>query len=155
MLDVARSLSLHNALITREGSAAREAHAVPGETATPIKSNSIQTSCAGRAGRYILRLFGNRSINPPTGGPLISASGIIFLIPFPNASHKTAMRFDSRARIFSVISIALANPTIAGTFSVPDRMPFSWPPPTTSGFKMHDSRFKRRRTNNTPMPFGP
>ncbi len=40
-----------------------------------------------------------------------------------------------------------------GTFSVPDRMPRSWPPP--SMIAVSRTRGLRRRTYSAPTPFGP
>jgi len=48
------------------------------------------------------------------------------------------------------ISHALPNPTILATFSVPERIPFSWPPPSIMA-----STAKPFLINNAPTPFGP
>lgn len=45
---------------------------------------------------------------------------------------------------------ATPKPAIAGTFSVPPRMPLSCPPPNISGVSVTPSRIYKR-----PMPFGP
>ena len=48
------------------------------------------------------------------------------------------------------IAHAAPSPTMPGTFSVPDRRPRSWPPPTISG-----SSSVCLRTKIAPQPFGP
>ncbi|MNP50934.1 hypothetical protein D3C76_1452240 [compost metagenome] len=45
---------------------------------------------------------------------------------------------------------ALADPTIRGTFSVPDRKPCSWPPPASRGYSCSPSRLY-----SMPTPLGP
>ena len=50
-------------------------------------------------------------------------------------------------------SHAFPNPTIPGTFKVPDRMPRSWPPPSMIAVRRTRGLFER--TYSAPMPFGP
>ncbi|MNC86217.1 hypothetical protein D3C83_18570 [compost metagenome] len=68
---------------------------------------------------------------------------------------------SSRARSFSACaptsamrpaasSHAAPKPTIAGTFSVPERRPCSWPPPAMSG-----RNSSRLSTTSAAAPFGP
>ena len=57
------------------------------------------------------------------------------------------------ASSFRQISAALPKPTMPGTFSVPDRIPCSWPPPSICAVRR--TRGLRRRTYSAPTPFGP
>jgi len=51
-------------------------------------------------------------------------------------SRSFVIRADSSSRLVSASSRAFANPTMNGTFSVPLRNPFSWPPPYMRGFRL-------------------
>ena len=67
-------------------------------------------------------------------------------------SRSLSRRAASVAISVRASSAALPKPTIAGTFSVPERMPRSWPPPSICAVMRTRGL---RRTYSAPTPFGP
>src|SRR5271157_494529 len=68
-------------------------------------------------------------------------------------SRKAPVRTASSAISRRAMAQASPNPTMAGTLSVPERKPDSWPPPSICAASA--TRGARRRRYSAPIPLGP
>src|SRR5450756_45305 len=130
-----------------EGSGFPDLHAEPEEKAIPLRSRKRTSDSPRISGMVILSVFGRRS----RSGPFLRA-------PEMSSQILDSSRSRSRATLpgipeyspRSASSTALPKPTIPGTFSVPERIPCSCPPPFMSG-----SSCNPLRTQRAPTPLGP
>src|SRR5262249_42246752 len=162
MAACARAEGTPIAVHTWEGSREAEVQAEPVETATsfmPTRSASPSTP-----ENETLRLPGSRvSVAPGRSFPSESIGGSDGpFSPTPgsravSASWRRPRRRRSRrlssGNVSTESSAARARPTIPGTFSVPEPMPRSWPPPGSIGSSR--TRGCRARTKSAPTPLGP
>ncbi len=104
-------------------------HAEPVETAMPSKSSAIESESPLTPSINTLRVF-QRSLS-------ISPFSLIPAIEADNLSHNPSRSFfillSSSFNSRSDISEAIPIPATAGTFSVPERLPLSCPPPWMRG----------------------
>src|SRR5262249_26332274 len=138
----ARSSGTPRAFNTCEGRRDADVQADPDETATsriPSSSASPSTPAKER-----LRFPGRRSSTAPprrlpsssisgSGAPFNVTSSTRLVMPLKSRFLRRRSRRASVSIEATAISDALPNPTIPGTFNVPDRRPRSWPPPSMIG----------------------
>src|ERR1035437_5653322 len=124
-----------------------ELQALPVETA---RSGSATSSASpSTPSKLTLRLPANRcSIEPFTCTPSSPSSSRCF-----SRSRKTPRRPYSSPISRAATTHASPKPTIPGTFSVPDRIPSSCPPPSICAVSL--TRGFCLRTYSAPTPLGP
>ena len=131
---------------TCEGERDLESQAEPVETHIPASSRWSRSASPSMSSINMFALFGSLF----SGCPLRYVRGMVSRIPLTSLSLSSVRRVFSFSLFSCASSRAFAIPTIAGTFSVPLREPFSWPPPRICGLRGVPVFLKR-----TPTPFGP
>ena len=119
----ARSVVSPSAFSTCDGSAC--VHAAPDDTATSSQAHQQRFAVdAGEAHVQVARQPRRPASRSPSSRPSSRASR--------RAADRAAppTRVASLAISARAIAAARPNPTMPGTFNVPDRMPRSWPPPS-------------------------
>ena len=129
-----------------DGSRVFDEQADPVEIDIPLSFNDRSSASPSIPSNLKCTLFGNLS----TGWPLRYALGISFEIFSIKISRNSLNLFTYSSISFCIISTAFCIPTIPGIFSVPERKPFSWPPPMITGLILIPFL-----TYKTPTPFGP
>src|SRR5438067_2905707 len=132
------------AVSTRDGARSPDAHADPDESEK--RRMAIISESASTRSKLTFRLPGNLNAR----GPFTEAPSISATMRSRNSSRNAARRAASPVISAARRRNAAARPTTPGTFTVPERTPFSCPPPTIVG-----SMRMPRRTSRPPMPFGP
>src|SRR6266545_1719666 len=132
---------------TWEGAWLPELHAEPVETAR--SPSAISRASPSMPSKLTCRLCGRRW----SGEPLTRTADTRAHRPSSRRSRNARSRAASPVISTRQISAARPSPTIPGTFSVPDRRPFSWPPPRSCGGSTR--RGFIFRMYRAPHPLGP
>ena len=127
---------------TCEGASEADVQAEPDETATSFMLTS--SASPSTPAKDTLRLPGSRRSSAPgrsapsasisgSGAPFNDTPSIFVRRPSQSRLRRRRSRLPSSAISSTASSAARPSPTIPGTFSVPERMPRSCPPPKTIG----------------------
>src|SRR5690625_2100487 len=143
------SAGMPRAVSTWEGSSLPAAQAEPEEATTPHCSRSSSTDSPLMPGKQKEACPGRRSPGVSTPGPVSSTSSRAPSTRAMKASRSFAIRPAAASRSGWASSRAAARATAKATFSVPERRPFSCPPPWISG-----PTGSRPRMAATPMRLG-
>ena len=114
---------------TCEGPAAADEHAEPAETAMPRVSNAKRSVSPATCSKLMFRMCGSLL----SGWPFNRVCGIRSWMLRSSLSRRPARRAAAAGDSWVASSMAFANPTINGMFSVPGRFRRSWPPPCSNG----------------------